>query len=71
MVKPLGQLLATCGKNGLVHIFDRHGGSIQEITLEQVGLCTGLEWDSDGEVGKNMLLLISIYYIYIDYYYYC
>jgi WD repeat-containing protein 19 len=46
----LGAYLATCGKNGLVHIFDRHGTSIQEITLETVGQCIGLEWDSDGEM---------------------
>ena len=49
--QPEGTFLATVGKNGIVHIWDRHGEKIQggEIQLKGSGAVLALEWDADGE----------------------
>ena len=44
-----GNFLATAGKNGLVHIFDRHGAQVDEISLRSNQPVLALEWDKDGE----------------------
>jgi WD repeat-containing protein 19 len=44
-----GNLLATTGSNSLVHIFDRHGKHIDEISLSSSQPVLALEWDKDGE----------------------
>ncbi|CAM9307951.1 unnamed protein product [Choristocarpus tenellus] len=47
--QPEGNLLATAGKNCLVHIFDRHGQRVDEISLQGNGAITSLDWDMDGD----------------------
>ncbi len=49
--QPEGTFLATVGKNGIVHIWDRHGEKIQggEIQLKGSGSVMAVEWDADGE----------------------
>eukprot|EP00903_Cladosiphon_okamuranus_P008272 g7961.t1 len=47
--QPEGNLLATAGQNGLVHIFDRHGQRVDEISLQGQGQILSLDWDVDGE----------------------
>lgn len=48
---PDGTFLATVGKNGIVHIWDRHGEKIPggEIQLKGAGAVLAVEWDTDGE----------------------
>ncbi|OQS06139.1 hypothetical protein THRCLA_01800 [Thraustotheca clavata] len=43
-----GNFLATAGKNGLVHIFDRQGEQYDEIGLDMTTAVLALEWDRDG-----------------------
>ncbi|CAM9233510.1 unnamed protein product [Chrysoparadoxa australica] len=44
-----GNMLATAGTNGLVHVFDRHGEGLDEISLQGPGEVLSLRWDKDGE----------------------
>ncbi|RHY58767.1 hypothetical protein DYB38_008922 [Aphanomyces astaci] len=46
--QPAGNFLATAGKNGLVHIFDRQGEQYDEIGLDMGTPVLALEWDHDG-----------------------
>lgn len=46
--QPNGGFLATAGKNGLVHIFDRQGEQYDEIGLDMTAPVLGLEWDPEG-----------------------
>ncbi|OQR99725.1 hypothetical protein ACHHYP_04614 [Achlya hypogyna] len=46
--QPKGHFLATAGKNGLVHIFDRQGEQYDEIGLDMSTPVLALEWDRDG-----------------------
>lgn len=46
--QPAGAFLATAGKNGLVHIFDRQGEQYDEIGLDMSAPVLGLDWDCDG-----------------------
>lgn len=46
--QPNGAFLATAGKNGLVHIFDRQGEQYDEIGLDMTAPVLALEWDPDG-----------------------
>ncbi|TMW60429.1 hypothetical protein Poli38472_000471 [Pythium oligandrum] len=46
--QPNGSFLATAGKNGLVHIFDRQGEQYDEIGLDMALPVVGLEWDPEG-----------------------
>ena len=43
-----GNHLATSGANGLVHIFNRHGATVKEVSLGS-GACLALDWDRDGD----------------------
>ncbi|RLN32585.1 hypothetical protein BBJ28_00018526 [Nothophytophthora sp. Chile5] len=45
---PGGTFLATAGKNGLVHIFDRQGEQHDEIGLDLAAPVLALEWDTEG-----------------------
>ncbi|GMF16755.1 unnamed protein product [Phytophthora lilii] len=45
---PNGTFLATAGKNGLVHIFDRQGEQHDEIGLDLTAPVIALEWDTEG-----------------------
>lgn len=45
---PNGTFLATAGKNGLVHIFDRQGEQHDEIGLDLTAPVVALEWDTEG-----------------------
>ncbi|KAG7395718.1 WD repeat-containing protein 19 [Phytophthora boehmeriae] len=45
---PNGTFLATAGKNGLVHIFDRQGEQHDEIGLDLTAPVLALEWDTEG-----------------------
>ncbi|KAG1699797.1 hypothetical protein DVH05_012692 [Phytophthora capsici] len=45
---PNGTFLATAGKNGLVHIFDRQGEQHDEIGLDFAAPVVALEWDTEG-----------------------
>ncbi|DAZ95514.1 TPA: LOW QUALITY PROTEIN: hypothetical protein N0F65_001853, partial [Lagenidium giganteum] len=61
--QPNGAFLATAGKNGLVHIFDRQGEQYEEIGLDMTTAVLGLEWDADGgtlailQQGSSVVLL--------------
>jgi WD repeat-containing protein 19 len=46
---PEGNFLASAGRNGIVHITDRHGDIIDEIPLSNAAPVLMLEWDRDGE----------------------
>ncbi|KAJ0402088.1 hypothetical protein ATCC90586_000273 [Pythium insidiosum] len=46
--QPNGGFLATAGKNGLVHIFDRQGEQYDEIGLDMSTPVLALEWDPEG-----------------------
>mmetsp|Transcript_23630 Transcript_23630/g.32414 ORF Transcript_23630/g.32414 Transcript_23630/m.32414 type:complete len:1528 (-) Transcript_23630:123-4706(-) len=46
---PEGNFLATAGKNGIIHITDRHGDIVDEIPMSTSAPVTCLEWDKDGE----------------------
>ncbi|KAG5897933.1 hypothetical protein JTB14_014047 [Gonioctena quinquepunctata] len=46
--KGSGMYLATTGIDSMVNIFDRYGEIQDRIRLP--GLCTGLSWDSDGDI---------------------
>ncbi|CAN0072201.1 unnamed protein product, partial [Hapterophycus canaliculatus] len=46
--QPEGNLVATAGQNGLVHIFDRHGQRVDEISLQGQASVLSLDWDVDG-----------------------
>eukprot|EP01031_Cornospumella_fuschlensis_P033228 gene33228-40202_t len=46
---PEGNFLASAGRNGIVHITDRHGDKVDEISLSSSAPVLGLEWDRDGE----------------------
>lgn len=43
-----GRLLASCGSNKAVHIYDKFGKVIFDFTLTK-GSCGALEWDKDGD----------------------
>jgi WD repeat-containing protein 19 len=43
-----GHFLATAGKNGLVHIFNRQGEEYDEIGLDMTSPVLALEWDPEG-----------------------
>ena len=47
--QPDGNFLATAGRSGVVHIWDRHGERVDEVQLMGEGAVLSLEWDSDGE----------------------
>eukprot|EP01064_Diplonema_japonicum_P002002 TRINITY_DN11304_c0_g1_i1.p1 TRINITY_DN11304_c0_g1~~TRINITY_DN11304_c0_g1_i1.p1 ORF type:complete len:1431 (+),score=452.89 TRINITY_DN11304_c0_g1_i1:1321-5613(+) len=44
-----GNLLACCGVNRKLTVWDRQGKVIDQKTLSHPGACMGLEWDSSGE----------------------
>eukprot|EP00981_Chlorochromonas_danica_P005015 scaffold1001_cov188-Ochromonas_danica.AAC.4 len=46
---PEGNFLATAGRNGVIHITDRHGDSLDDINLNSPSPVLALEWDRDGE----------------------
>jgi WD repeat-containing protein 19 len=46
--QPDGGFLATAGKNGLVHIFDRQGEQYDEIGLDMATPVIALDWDPEG-----------------------
>lgn len=46
--QPSGAFLATAGKNGLVHIFDRQGEQYDEIGLDMTSPVLALDWDPEG-----------------------
>nr|CCA16506.1 PREDICTED: similar to WD repeat domain 19 putative [Albugo laibachii Nc14] len=46
--QPNGSFLATSGKNGLVHIFDRQGEQYDEVALDTRSQVIALRWDADG-----------------------
>lgn len=50
--QPKGNFLATAGKNGIVHIWDRHGERVPdgEIRPRGPGAILALEWDNAGEL---------------------
>jgi WD40 repeat protein len=47
--QPGGNFLATAGANGLVHIFDRHGKQVDEVSLRSSQPVLDLCWDYVGE----------------------
>ena len=47
--QPGGNFLATAGSNGLVHIFDRHGKQVDEVSLRSSQPVLDLCWDYVGE----------------------
>ena len=47
--QPGGNFLATAGSNGLVHIFDRHGKQVDEVSLRSSKEVLDLAWDYVGE----------------------
>ena len=50
--QPQANFMASCGRNAVVNIVDRHGEKIPEgeIVLKGQGAATALEWDPSGEV---------------------
>jgi len=46
---PDGNFIASAGRNGIIHITDRHGDIIDEIPLSTSAPVLQLEWDRDGE----------------------
>ncbi|XP_063720528.1 WD repeat-containing protein 19-like isoform X2 [Symsagittifera roscoffensis] len=42
--------LVTCGSNGHVNVFNRHGEPNYDFATKVSGHCTGLAWDPDGDV---------------------
>eukprot|EP01038_Epipyxis_sp_PR26KG_P006561 gene6561-9018_t len=46
---PEGNFLASAGRNGIIHITDRHGEIIDEIPMASSAPILALEWDKDGE----------------------
>ena len=46
--EPRGNYLAAGGEPGLVHIYDRHGDHVAEITGETTAPAKALAWDRDG-----------------------
>lgn len=44
-----GSYVASCGANGLVEIFDRHGQNVDEVGLNENAPVCCLDWDKDGE----------------------
>mmetsp|Transcript_838 Transcript_838/g.2234 ORF Transcript_838/g.2234 Transcript_838/m.2234 type:complete len:1438 (-) Transcript_838:93-4406(-) len=60
---PSGNLLASVGRNAVVHLFDRHGQHVHEISLSMSTKVLNMEWDKDGEVlailqAKNNVILL-------------
>jgi len=48
--QPQGDLVASCGTNGLVQIRDRHGESYSEVRLGNSAAVTMVDWDRDGQI---------------------
>ncbi|KAJ1416172.1 hypothetical protein B484DRAFT_302829, partial [Ochromonadaceae sp. CCMP2298] len=46
---PEGNFLASAGRNGIVHITDRHGDIVDEIPMSTSSPILSLQWDKDGE----------------------
>jgi len=46
---PEGNFLATAGRNGIIHITDRHGDIVDEIPMSTSAPILSLQWDKDGE----------------------
>ncbi|GBG32352.1 WD repeat-containing protein 19 [Hondaea fermentalgiana] len=45
-----GSYLASCGLNGLVQIYDRHGQQHDELRLPSKARVLSIDWDRDGEL---------------------
>lgn len=45
-----GSYLASCGLNGLVQVYDRHGEQYDEIRLPSKTRVLSMDWDKDGEL---------------------
>ena len=48
--QPAGNFLATAGRSGVVHVWNRHGEHFDDIPLMGPGPVLCLEWDCNGEV---------------------
>jgi WD repeat-containing protein 19 len=47
--EPRGNYLATSGEPGLVHVYDRHGDHVVEMSTETTSPVRSLAWDRDGD----------------------
>ena len=58
-----GNILACCGVNRQLSVYDRQGKAVDQKTLPNVGACLALEWDSAGETlavmqqGSSVIIL--------------